>query len=354
MGLSQVAHEVATDTEETPTRWSAARLATTAASAALAAWLLWRTFGEVDASAVTTLLSRTGAILVLPLLAYLLTMTVDSLGWKRLLSALGWAAPLRRLVPLRVSIEAIQLSLPWGSVISESLTPALLRRGIGLSLSEAIAATAARKCLFGSTQAGFLALAAAVGGASLAVVARSTGTPGLRLAFVGVAAVLLLVTGSAMSMLARGSVATWIRRRLHAMRWHRLRSFLDRKEEAFGRFDERAAHLFRPASLATAAPFVFGVWLSETFETWLLLNVLGVPVSFLEAIPIEAGASVLRILGVAVPAGIGVQEVGYVAFIAATGIPDPASYGAAFALVKRAKEALWTLIGYSLLLRWRS
>jgi uncharacterized protein (TIRG00374 family) len=354
MGLSQLAHEAAAPAADTPQRWSPARLATTAASAALAAFLLWRTFHAVDLTAVWALLAGRGPVLLLPLGAYVLTMTVDSLGWRRLLGALGHHVSLTRLVGLRVSIEAIQLSLPWGSVISESLTPALLRQRFGVPLSEAIAATAARKCLFGSTQAGFLALAVVAGGTLLASVARATNTPTLPMALLGVAAVLLMLTGSAMTMLASGSVASWIRARLSAIRLSRLRSFLDRRHDGFGHFDTKAAHLFRPRSLAGAAPFVFGVWMAETFETWLLLNALGVPVSFLEAIPIEAGASVLRILGVAVPAGIGVQEVGYVAFIAATGIPDPVSYGAAFAVVKRAKEALWTITGYSLLLRWRS
>jgi len=293
-------------------------------------------------------------VLALPLAAYVITMTVDSLGWRRLLRSLGHAVPLPPLVGLRVSIEAIQLSLPWGSVISESLTPAFLRERFRVPLTEAIAATAARKCLFGSTQGVFLIVAAAAGGTLLAAVAQATHFPALRLAFLGVAAVLLVLTGSAMSMLASGAVASWIRARLQSIRLSRLRGFLDRRHEAFGHFDARAAHLFRPKTLAAAAPFVFGVWLAETFETWLLLRVLGVPISFPQALAVEAGASVLRILGVAVPAGLGVQEVGYVAFIAGTGIPDAASYGAAFAVVKRTKEALWTTIGYTLLLRWRS
>jgi uncharacterized membrane protein YbhN (UPF0104 family) len=354
IGISQVAHGLATPARDTARRWSATRVLITAGSAALAAFLLWRTFRNVEMGAVRALLSRTGPMIALPLLGYLLTMTVDSLGWRRLLAAVGWNVPLARIVALRISIEGIQLSLPWGSVISESLTPALLRRRFGIALPPAVAATAARKCLFALTQSVFVAAAAILGGSALATVALSTGVPALRAAFLGVAAVLLVAGTIPASMLASGALAGAVRRRLEAVRLTPLRRFLERQQAAFGSFDAHAAHLFHPSRLATTAPFVFGVWLAETTETWLLLNVLGVPVSFVEAIPIEAGASVLRILGVAVPAGLGVQEVGYVAFIAATGVPDPASYGAAFALMKRAKEALWTLIGYTLLLRWRS
>jgi glycosyltransferase 2 family protein len=353
MGISQVAHDLATEGGETATRWTAPRLATTFASILLGAGLLWTTFRNVDVAQVGALLARTGPAIVLPFAAYLITMSVDSLGWRRLLGSIGWPIAWRRLIALRVSIEAVQLSLPWGSVISESLTPALLRSRCSIPLAAGVAATAARKCLFGSTQAVFLLTAALVGAPAIAAVSQATRVPGLRAAFVTVAATLLVITGLAMAALASGSLAEAVRRRVRTLRFERLRGFLDRREASFGHFDAGAAHLFRPFRLLTAAPFVAGVWLAETFETWLLLNLLGVPVSFAQAIPIEAGASILRIVGVAVPAGLGVQEVGYVSFIAATGAPDAAAVGAAFALVKRAKEGLWTAIGYTLLLRGR-
>jgi uncharacterized membrane protein YbhN (UPF0104 family) len=50
-----------------------------------------------------------------------------------------------------------------------------------------------------------------------------------------------------------------------------------------------------------------------------------------------------------VPAGLGVQDLGYVTGLAALGVPDATSLGAAFVLVKRAKELLWTAFGYALL-----
>jgi glycosyltransferase 2 family protein len=352
MGISQLAHVPAAAPEDTPRTWNVPSGIVTVASVALAAWLLARAFRGVDVAAVGRILRATGAAIVLPFAAYLVTMTVDSLGWRRLIAAAGARARLLPLVGLRISIEAIQLSLPWGSVISESLTPALLRRRLGVPLTEALAATGARKCLFALTQSVFLLVAAVVGARSVDAVARSLNVPALSLALVGVAGVLMLAGSSAAVVLARGALADRMRRGL--ARIGRLRGFLERRGSAFGRFDATAAHLFHPARLLAASPFVFGVWLAETLETWLLLLVLGVPVSFAEAIPIEASASVLRILGVGVPAGLGVQEIGYVAFIAATGVPDPVAHGAAFAAVKRAKEAFWMIVGYGLMGRWRA
>jgi uncharacterized membrane protein YbhN (UPF0104 family) len=49
------------------------------------------------------------------------------------------------------------------------------------------------------------------------------------------------------------------------------------------------------------------------------------------------------------PAGLGAQDAGYVAFLAALGVPNPVSLGAAFVVLKRGKELLWAAVGYALL-----
>jgi hypothetical protein len=49
-----------------------------------------------------------------------------------------------------------------------------------------------------------------------------------------------------------------------------------------------------------------------------------------------------------------VQDAGYAAFLGALGVPQPLATGAAFVLLKRAKEVLWATIGYAFLLSDRS
>jgi hypothetical protein len=51
------------------------------------------------------------------------------------------------------------------------------------------------------------------------------------------------------------------------------------------------------------------------------------------------------------PAGIGVQDVGYLAMLQAYGVPDGASLGPAFVVLKRVKEAFWIVIGFGILAR---
>jgi hypothetical protein len=51
------------------------------------------------------------------------------------------------------------------------------------------------------------------------------------------------------------------------------------------------------------------------------------------------------------PGGIGVQDVGYLAVLQAYGVPDAASIGPAFVVLKRLKETFWIAIGFGVLAR---
>jgi uncharacterized membrane protein YbhN (UPF0104 family) len=50
------------------------------------------------------------------------------------------------------------------------------------------------------------------------------------------------------------------------------------------------------------------------------------------------------------PGGLGVQDLGYMAFLSALGIPEAPAVSAAFVVLKRSKEILWIGVGYALLL----
>jgi glycosyltransferase 2 family protein len=63
----------------------------------------------------------------------------------------------------------------------------------------------------------------------------------------------------------------------------------------------------------------------------------------------EAIVVFMRNLAFFVPAGLGVQDAGYIAFLHAFGIPNAAAGAAAFVIVKRAKELVWVGVGYACL-----
>ena len=57
----------------------------------------------------------------------------------------------------------------------------------------------------------------------------------------------------------------------------------------------------------------------------------------------------IRSFAFVLPAGLGVQDAGYITMFDALSGTRLATLGAAFVLVKRAKELFWILVGYILL-----
>jgi hypothetical protein len=94
--------------------------------------------------------------------------------------------------------------------------------------------------------------------------------------------------------------------------------------------------------------FLLG-WLLEAADTLLILHLLGVRLPWSVGGALEVSASLLRNLAVVVPAGLGVQDVSYLAFLRALQVPDALNVAAAFLLLKRGKECFWAACGYALL-----
>jgi uncharacterized membrane protein YbhN (UPF0104 family) len=351
MGTSQLAHADATTTADTPRRWITSWTGTVAGGA-FGLTILWLAFRTVDWSSVAGLLQTGG--LPLPALvfaAYLPAIAFDTLAWARLLAILERRAPFARLLETRLAAEALRMSLPGGAMLADTLTPPLLRVRCGTPVPEGAASLAMRKCALGVSHAAFLLSAAVLGAPLLSTAARSASMPWLSASLVGAALTVLGLSLGGALVLARAGTGDALWRALQRLPIAPLRRALASRREGFGRFDADAARLLRsPAAWTTLVAFG-ATWLCEAAETWLLLHLLGAPVPFAQALAIEAAASILRQSGVVVPAGLGVQEAGYVLLITATGVSNPVPLTAAFAVMKRLKEAVWTGAGYVLLAR---
>ena len=98
----------------------------------------------------------------------------------------------------------------------------------------------------------------------------------------------------------------------------------------------------------------FVAWCCEAAETAVLLHVLGVQLDLEAIVVMEVCVSFLRHIAFVLPAGLGVQDFGYVTFLAALGVPDALNVGAAFVLLKRGKELFWSIVGFGCLLGARA
>ena len=297
------------------------------------------------------LLGRVGGAGVLIVLPQLCSLFIESVGWRLAFKGMGRRLPLFGLFRARLATEALAQTLPMGVVFCESMKPVLLARTCGADLSTSLAGMAARKWLLVGSQSlyvgGFALLSwSALGGISGAVL----GGAGLPQALLGAGALLLLLAVSSYVLLARGRVASRIHALLSSLPSAWLRARLLPLQTRFSTTDAELQRFFATA-LRSPWPllsFLTG-WLLESADTFLILYLLGVQLPWTTVGALEVSASFLRNVVFMVPAGLGVQDVSYLAFLRALHVADALNVAAAFLLLKRCKEGFWAVCGYTVL-----
>jgi putative membrane protein len=99
----------------------------------------------------------------------------------------------------------------------------------------------------------------------------------------------------------------------------------------------------RPGAAALSFALSSVGWLVGTVEVYWVLDLLGSPVSWTDALLLESVGQAIRGAAFAVPGALGVQEGGYVLLASLVGLPSHA--GLALSLAKRAREILLGLPG---------
>ena len=147
--------------------------------------------------------------------------------------------------------------------------------------------------------------------------------------------------------------------------------FLVQRHGGFGWIERQVMRLLRNQGLASSQPIIdldrhikaiyqnrrglaaaigvhLLVWLAGTSEIWTALWFMHVPASFAAALVIESLAQAVRGAAFLVPAGLGVQEGGFVALCAMFGLSAPIAL--ALSLAKRFSELV---LGFSGMLVWQ-
>jgi hypothetical protein len=327
-----------------------------AAGSLAALGLLAYLFRHADLARIRALLLASPWLLATPLF-YLGVLGFDALGWRRLVMTPGrpsWA----RLLELRTAAEALGLSLPSGGVFAEGVAIYLLRTVCRVPPGPAVASLAARRFyIFFSF--GLALAASAVAGHSLlaAISPRVLGSGGLEWVVPLAAALVLVAAFGLRAALLGGELAGRLLRGLRAVPVRALRQWLERRADAFGEVDRQveAALRGRRGGPALTTLCYLGIWASEVGETFFILTLLGAGLSFRAVFSFEGLLTLARGLAFFTPSGLGVQDVGYLAFFKGLGVQQAINVWAAFVLVKRGKEIFWIIIGYLLLARraWR-
>ena len=321
-------------------------------ASALVLAMLVRALMQADLPRAIALIRRAGPAVGFVLAPFMITMLLDTVAWRRVFALIRRDVPFVRLLAVRLTGEAVLMSLPAGAVFAESLNPVLLRNLCGVPIAESLVTTTAKRWLVMRAQVLYILLSAVLGYRFLRDASVSLiGSRGLPFIVLASALLPLVLSTLLASMLGGGAVVKRLLGHLRRVPVVRFRAWLDRRHEGFAaadaRFGELAAHSH--ATILGPTLLVFAGWLMESVETMLILLVLGTRVGFAEVIAFEAALGLIRSLAFFVPSGLGIQDLGYMAFFQAFGLPDATALGAAFVLVKRAKELVCIVIGYALL-----
>jgi len=314
------------------------------------------TFRNVSVNKTVALLGAIhGGAWLIPL-PFALAQLTETWAWKIAFSELRCWVPYRALLRVRITCEGITQTCPGGMVVAESLKPGLLMSQCKLSASDAVCGTASRKFLILVAHCGYFAIAALLGIPALFLVAHTS--PVGRMLAGAVTMAWLVLVASALGLglfLGRGRLCRRVHALLGRLPVRALRNAVLTWKAGFLRTDQRISEFFSlgPRRLAKSTLLYLLAWCWESVETILLFSLLGVRLDIGTLCLIEVSASMIRQIAFLSPAGLGAQDLGYAGLLQIFGVPDPLGVTAAFILLKRGKELLWSLIGYSLLIQMR-
>jgi uncharacterized protein (TIRG00374 family) len=306
--------------------------------ALLGAVVLHTDLGQVGGR--LTQLGLTGALAVLAL--YFAAFTLDTVVWLLTFAQrrpnLGW---LLRLFQIKLIGEAVNNATPLGSVGGEPVKALLLRRYFGVSLREAAASLVLTKTCVMVGLVLFLST-----GFALMLASPSLPPPMKLVAGVGLTSFALAI--ALMVAVQRYRLATraggWIGRGKYGERLKRwLEAIYDMDRQLMEFYSLHLGRFF------AAVLFSAGNWLLGAAELVVVMGFFGQPLSFADALVVEALAQLVRAGTFFIPMSLGAQEGTFMLAVGAiTGTP---ALGLAVAFVRRGRELVWLLLG--LLMFWR-
>jgi uncharacterized protein (TIRG00374 family) len=300
-----------------------------------------------DLRAAIPIVLGIGPVIAIGAIPYVGQIALDALAWRTLLGGLGHRVAWSRLLAVRLSTEAVLQTLPGGTLVGESLKPYLLARRV--PIADTVASVGIKRCLLAYAESLYLALALLLGFDALAVHSRAiVGSDHLPL-FVALASGGLAVVATGLLLaVANARLAERVRRLLSKLPSQRLRGWLEHRRAGFAATDANFGKLLaRRGRLAMAFAILVAAWLVEAVETYVLCRLVGIDLAPTSVLAMEACVVFARNVTFFVPAGLGIQDAGYLAFFAAFGAATPAA--TAFVILKRVKELAWIAIGYSTL-----
>lgn len=304
------------------------------AGLALFGWYLSR----ADLRAVGEVLSRLGWLAPVALVPYFCVYVVDCIGWRFCLPP-GLNVSFVTLFRIRWAGESVNNVLPSAYVGGEAVKVYLLRK-------HGVAAHVGTSSAVVSKTAQSVAQLICILLAAIAFLKLGGDQPGLRVGMMVVLIGGVVVLAGLFWIQRRGLFASL----LAFANVLRLKlAFLENRRANILEADRMITGFYRnhrPRFYASIG-FYLGGWLLDTLEIYLVAHLLGMPITWPQALAVEAFTGVAKALGMWVPGSLGIQESGIVMLGRLAGLPDTLSV--AYALLRRAREIIFALVGWLLL-----
>ena len=309
-------------------------------------------FSQVDLHAAIGRISKIGVSSVLILVPYLALHLIETFTWMKLFPRSITAIPFFKLLKIQIITETVSMTLPAGVAVGEPLRPFLCYRFLKIPLPAGVASVAIRKLMLGVAQ-GLYTLIGAIAGFSLLQKAslQMLGFEGLGYIMAATGSAVFLSFLLLLMLLLNGKAAHNLHGFLMRIPFKRIKTWLTAKESGFYDTDQELKSYKGTFTgrLFMVLLFYILAWFTLAIESYIILTLLGVPISFVQVLAIDTSITILRGLFFFIPSGLGVQDLGYLAFFQALGLQDFLAYGAAFVLLRRFKEVLWYAAGYGVM-----
>lgn len=317
---------------------------------------LWFALRDASWARTRAMVGQIGAPVLLIAAPQGLAFVLHGIAWREVLAALGPTRSPASLVALFNGAEAVRMTFPGGPAAGDAFSVWLLKIRCAVDLGAAVSSVATKKLLVVISNAIYAAIAFALLVAYPRVIrVPGLGERGLYLLLAGWVATLALIAAAMIAGMISGGLASRFGRAVARVPFAQARSWSDARKADWEQADRQLAHPVareRLGRLVFPGALLLLQWFTEAAETWLILHLIGVDAGIVPPLTIEVCAGLLRSAAFAIPGSVGVQDAGYVALLAAFGVPDAASAGAAFVLLKRAKELVWIVTGYAILAAW--
>ena len=319
---------------------------------ALGIILLLYLFSKLDFQRSAELITTIGFSSLLILIPFLGLHLLETFAWTKVFPRSIERIPFFKLLQIQVIAETVSMTLPAGVAVGEPLRPFLCNRFIGIPVPSAVASVGVRKLMLGMAQGVYTILGSLIGFSLLQSLSfKMLGFEGLGYLMIAAGVVVFLLFLFLLMLLLNGDAAKNVHKLLMLVPFKKIQVWLLAKESSFFDTDEELKS-YRGSSMTRLLPVVviyLLAWSTLAIESYIILRLLGLDISFVDVLTLDIALTMLRTLFFFIPSGLGVQDLGYLAFFQALGIPDALVYGGAFVLLRRLKEVMWYATGYAVM-----